>query len=148
MAKKKTTPKPASRTGKSNKHVYFFGSGKADGNRHMKDLLGGKGSGLAEMTNAGLPVPPGFTISTEVCTIYYKEKSKIPATIDKEIAAHVHRLISDGATLQVGLGSLPDAVLEGLTGKKDLGIHSGIIGEYGARRAALPLTDIAPSVLP
>ena len=46
---------------------------------HMKDLLGGKGSGLAEMTNAGLPVPPGFTISTEVCTIYYKEKAKIPA---------------------------------------------------------------------
>ena len=61
------------------KHVYFFGNGKADGNRHMKDLLGGKGSGLAEMTNAGLPVPPGFTISTEVCSIYYREKAKIPA---------------------------------------------------------------------
>ena len=49
----------------------------------MKDLLGGKGSGLAEMTNAGLPVPPGFTISTEVCNIYYKEKAKIPAAIDR-----------------------------------------------------------------
>ena len=58
------------------KHVYFFGNGKADGNRDMKDLLGGKGSGLAEMTNAGLPVPPGFTISTDVCTIYYKEKAQ------------------------------------------------------------------------
>ena len=58
------------------KHVYFFGNGKADGNRTMKDLLGGKGSGLAEMTNAGLPVPPGFTISTEVCSIYYKEKAQ------------------------------------------------------------------------
>src|SRR5229473_7928127 len=46
------------------KHVYFFGKGKADGNRAMKGLLGGKGAGLAEMTNAGLPVPPGFTIST------------------------------------------------------------------------------------
>ena len=45
-------------------YVYFFGGGKADGNRDMKDLLGGKGSGLAEMTNAGLPVPPGFTVST------------------------------------------------------------------------------------
>ena len=45
-------------------YVYFFGDGKADGNRTMKDTLGGKGSGLAEMTNAGLPVPPGFTIST------------------------------------------------------------------------------------
>src|SRR5687767_2586945 len=49
---------------KSTRHVYFFGDGKADGNRTMKDVLGGKGSGLAEMTNAGLPVPPGFTIST------------------------------------------------------------------------------------
>ena len=70
---------------KARKHVYFFGNGKADGNRHMKDLLGGKGSGLAEMTNAGLPVPPGFTISTEVCNIYYKEKAKIPPAIDREI---------------------------------------------------------------
>ncbi|HUR34691.1 MAG TPA: pyruvate, phosphate dikinase [Vicinamibacterales bacterium] len=89
MAKKaarKTTPAPAS------KHVYFFGNGKADGNRTMKDLLGGKGSGLAEMTNAGLPVPPGFTISTGVCTIYYQEKAKIPAAIDAEIAAQLRKL--------------------------------------------------------
>ncbi|OLB63698.1 MAG: pyruvate, phosphate dikinase [Acidobacteria bacterium 13_2_20CM_2_66_4] len=58
----------------------------------MKDLLGGKGSGLAEMTNAGLPVPPGFTISTEVCNIYYEQNRKIPAAIDKEIAEHVKKL--------------------------------------------------------
>ena len=51
--------------GRAKKFVYFFGNGKAEGNRHMKDTLGGKGSGLAEMTNAGLPVPPGFTISTD-----------------------------------------------------------------------------------
>jgi pyruvate,orthophosphate dikinase len=70
---------------KAKAHVYFFGSGKADGNRHMKDLLGGKGSGLAEMTNAGLPVPPGFTISTDVCTIYYDQKGRIPPAIDREI---------------------------------------------------------------
>ena len=57
---------PATRASKSAKHVFFFGGGKADGNRDMKDLLGGKGAGLAEMTNAGLPVPPGFTISTAV----------------------------------------------------------------------------------
>ena len=56
---------------KPGKHVYFFGNGKADGDRRMKDLLGGKGAGLAEMTNAGLPVPPGFTISTDVCNMYY-----------------------------------------------------------------------------
>src|SRR6266487_4440013 len=82
------------------KYVYFFGNGKADGNREMKDLLGGKGAGLAEMTNAGLPVPPGFTISTEVCNIYYREKQKIPAAIDREIAEHVKKLEkAAGATL-------------------------------------------------
>src|SRR5437868_12755163 len=52
------------------KYVYFFGGGKADGNGKMKDDLGGKGAGLAEMTNAGLPVPPGFTIQTEACREY------------------------------------------------------------------------------
>jgi len=95
MAKKPTARKPkpnAKPSNKARKYVYFFGGGKADGNRNMKDLLGGKGSGLAEMTNAGLPVPPGFTISTEVCNIYYKEKQKIPGGIDREIAGHVKTL--------------------------------------------------------
>jgi pyruvate,orthophosphate dikinase len=98
MAKKtKAKSKPS---GKARKYVYFFGAGKADGNRTMKDLLGGKGAGLAEMTNAGLPVPPGFTISTEVCNIYYKEKAKIPAAIDREIEEHVKKLEkAAGATL-------------------------------------------------
>src|SRR5262245_27552015 len=86
--------------GKAGKHVYFFGSGKADGDRNMKDLLGGKGSGLAEMTNAGLPVPPGFTISTAVCNIYYEQNKKIPAAVDKEIAGNVKKLEkAAGATL-------------------------------------------------
>jgi pyruvate,orthophosphate dikinase len=84
-------PAASSRSAKT-QHVYFFGDGKADGNRHMKDTLGGKGSGLAEMTNAGLPVPPGFTISTDVCTIYYNEKGKIPASIDREIGEHLQKL--------------------------------------------------------
>src|SRR5436189_5008955 len=85
---------------KSKKYVYFFGNGKADGNRTMKDLLGGKGSGLAEMTNAGLPVPPGFTISTDVCNIYYDQNGKIPAGIDREIEDHLKRLEkAAGATL-------------------------------------------------
>src|SRR3954470_9709432 len=88
------------KTAKPKQYVYFFGSGKADGNRNMKDLLGGKGSGLAEMTNAGLPVPPGFTISTEVCNIYYKQKTKVPPAIDREIAEHVKKLEkAAGATL-------------------------------------------------
>src|SRR5688572_28607338 len=95
------TAKRAKKTqSRQRKHVYFFGGGKADGNRNMKDLLGGKGSGLAEMTNAGLPVPPGFTISTEVCTIYYEEKGRIPQAIDKEITEYVRKLEkSAGATL-------------------------------------------------
>jgi pyruvate, orthophosphate dikinase len=99
---KSRIPNPKSRipNPKSRKYVYFFGNGKADGSRNMKDLLGGKGAGLAEMTNAGLPVPPGFTISTEVCNIYYKEKSKIPAAIDREIAEHLKKLEkAAGATL-------------------------------------------------
>ena len=74
------------------KNVYFFGKGKADGNRTMKDLLGGKGSGLAEMTNAGLPVPPGFTIATTACTLYYTNKGRLPASIDKEMLTNLRRL--------------------------------------------------------
>ena len=82
------------------KYVYFFGDGKADGNRTMRDTLGGKGSGLAEMTNAGLPVPPGFTISTDVCSIYYKEKGRIPPAIDRQIAENLRKLEkAAGATL-------------------------------------------------
>src|SRR6186713_1971691 len=87
-----STAKAGKSQGKAGRYVYFFGNGKADGNRHMKDLLGGKGSGLAEMTNAGLPVPPGFTISTDVCTIYYDEKGKIPGSIDREIDEQLRKL--------------------------------------------------------
>ncbi|MDQ6705927.1 MAG: hypothetical protein M3Z85_08170, partial [Acidobacteriota bacterium] len=54
------------------KHVYSFGEGKADGDGKMKEVLGGKGAGLAEMSRAGLPVPPGFTISTRVCNLYFQ----------------------------------------------------------------------------
>src|SRR6202051_3860126 len=84
------TKKAAAKRGK--KYAYFFGLGKADGNRDMKDLLGGKGAGLAEMTNAGLPVPPGFTISPAVCTIYFQQKATIPAAIDREIEEQLKRL--------------------------------------------------------
>jgi len=90
MAKKSAgkTPRRASRK----KYVYFFGNGKADGDRSMKDLLGGKGSGLAEMTNAGLPVPAGFTISTEACTLYYQQKRKTPAAVDAEMIESLRKL--------------------------------------------------------
>src|SRR5687767_5192415 len=58
----------------------------------MKDLLGGKGANLAEMTRAGLPVPPGFTISTEACTLYYKQGRKTPAAVDREMVEHLRKL--------------------------------------------------------
>jgi pyruvate,orthophosphate dikinase len=76
------------------KYVYFFGNGKADGRGDMKDLLGGKGAGLAEMTNAGIPVPPGFTITTEVCSIYYTSGKKLPADVVKEIDKNLAKLES------------------------------------------------------
>ena len=67
------------------KYVYFFGNGKADGRSDMKNLLGGKGANLAEMTNLGIPVPPGFTITTEVCTLYYKNNRKYPQELKKQV---------------------------------------------------------------
>jgi pyruvate,orthophosphate dikinase len=101
---KKAAPRKASSArakGKTaRKFVYFFGHGKAEGNRYMKDVLGGKGSGLAEMTNAGLPVPPGFTISTAACNLYYELRGHVPPAVDAEIDAHLRRLEkAAGATL-------------------------------------------------
>ena len=69
------------------KYVYFFGNGKAEGKAEMKNLLGGKGANLAEMVNIGLPVPPGFSITTEVCTAYYQNKQKYPKSLQKEVLA-------------------------------------------------------------
>jgi pyruvate,orthophosphate dikinase len=73
-------------------YVYFFGGGKADGNKDMKDALGGKGSGLAEMTNAGVPVPPGFTISTQACNAYYDSGGQLPPEVDQQTDAALARL--------------------------------------------------------
>src|SRR6202008_2012432 len=67
------------------KYVYLFGNKKADGDGSMKPLLGGKGANLAEMTRIGLPVPPGFTITTEVCTYFYAHKRTYPPTLQGEI---------------------------------------------------------------
>ncbi len=88
------TRKSASKSGskKAPKYVYFFGGGKAEGNAGMKMLLGGKGANLAEMTNIGIPVPPGFTISTEVCSYYYGHGKKYPPTLKAEIEKNLARL--------------------------------------------------------
>lgn len=74
------------------KYVYFFGGGKAEGKGDMKDHLGGKGAGLAEMTNLGLPVPAGFTIATEVCDLFYKNNRSYPNGLDREVKEHLDRL--------------------------------------------------------
>jgi pyruvate,orthophosphate dikinase len=71
------------------KFVYFFGNGQAEGRADMKNLLGGKGANLAEMTSIGLPVPPGFTLSTEVCTEFYKNGNNYPASLAAEVAQHL-----------------------------------------------------------
>jgi len=73
------------------KYVYFFAANKAEGKADMKALLGGKGANLAEMCNLGIPVPPGFTISTEVCTAYYKNKKKYPSGLDEEVVANLNK---------------------------------------------------------
>ena len=75
--------------GKTKKHVYLFGNKKADGDGTMKALLGGKGANLAEMTRIGLPVPPGFTITTDVCTYFYANKRTYPAQLQPQIAAGI-----------------------------------------------------------
>src|SRR4029079_13048495 len=73
------------KTSKAPKYVYLFGNKKADGDGSMKPLLGGKGANLAEMTRIGLPVPPGFTITTEVCTFYYDNKKTYPKQLETEV---------------------------------------------------------------
>src|ERR1700724_216743 len=75
----------SARRSKTPKYVYYFGDGHADGSGKMKPLLGGKGANLAEMTRIGLPVPPGFTITTEVCTYYYAHNRAYPASLQAEI---------------------------------------------------------------
>jgi pyruvate,orthophosphate dikinase len=75
-----------------NKFIYFFGKGKAEGTGSMKDLLGGKGAGLAEMTNIGVPVPPGFTISTAVCNRFYDLGQRVPEGLDEEMRKYMKKV--------------------------------------------------------
>src|SRR5690348_15037388 len=85
----------SSKAGAKGQWVYTFGGGKAQGRSGMKALLGGKGANLAEMANLGLPVPPGFTITTAVCTHYYANAEKYPKELEKQIdagLAHIARV--------------------------------------------------------
>ena len=92
MPKTQKQTAPGTETSPPHKYVHFFGGGAAEGDRTMRDLLGGKGANLAEMTNAGLPVPPGFTVSTEACTAYYEQRRHFPSAIEREMEAHLARL--------------------------------------------------------
>src|SRR3954452_558300 len=83
---------PAKAAGKAGRRTYFFGGGKAEGNKEMKNLLGGKGANLAEMANIGLPVPPGFTITTDVCTEFYTNGKKLPKALDADIRTAVAKM--------------------------------------------------------
>src|ERR1700678_4367951 len=118
-----TLPEAPAQTGKqetkqdaksaATKYVYFFGGGKADGNGKMKDVLGGKGAGLAEMTNAGLPVPPGFTIQTEACREYMRQQA-VSSNVDRQMDEALAKLESlQGQTLGAGENPLLVSVRSG-----------------------------------
>jgi pyruvate, orthophosphate dikinase len=124
------------------KYVYFFGGGKADGNGKMKDVLGGKGAGLAEMTNAGLPVPPGFTIQTEACREYMRHNA-VSKEVDRQMEAALKQLEQlQGQTLGRGENPLLVSVRSGakfsMPGMMDtilnLGLNDGSV-EALAKRA-------------
>ena len=115
----------------STKNVYYFGEGKADGDGKMKSLLGGKGANLAEMTRIGLPVPPGFTITTEVCTYFQDNNGTYPAGLEAEVDAAVAKIES---ALGKKLGDLSNPLLvsvrsgarESMPGMMDTILNLGI----------------------
>ncbi len=113
-AQKTQTKQEASTAGESSaapgapKYVYRFGGGSADGRAEMKNLLGGKGANLAEMANLGLPVPPGFTITTEVCIAYYANGRKLPEGLHADVEAAVAHI---GEAVGAGFGDAKNPLL-------------------------------------
>ncbi len=119
------------------KWVYTFGDGKAEGKAEMRDLLGGKGANLAEMANLGLPVPPGFTITTEVCTYFYAHDKSYPPELEAEIGAaldHISRLTGrrfgdEGSPLLVSVRSGARASMPGMMDTVlNLGLNDATVG--------------------
>ena len=88
------------------KYVYYFGDGQAEGNAKMKEVLGGKGAGLAEMTNIGVPVPPGFTISTAVCTYFYDHDKSYPPQLKDAVAENLEK-VERSVTRKFGDAKMP-----------------------------------------
>ncbi|MDH3892135.1 MAG: pyruvate, phosphate dikinase [candidate division Zixibacteria bacterium] len=90
--KTKSVPKQPVKAAPKGKFCYSFGGGTAEGNGDMRDLLGGKGAGLAEMTNAGIPVPPGFTITTDVCKLYYENALEVPKALEHDLETYMAKV--------------------------------------------------------
>src|SRR5215475_3388872 len=117
---------------KTAKYVYLFGNGKADGDGSMKALLGGKGANLAEMSRIGLPVPPGFTITTEVCTYYYDHKKTYPKDRQAKVKAgivHIEKIMGTkfGDTKKMPLlVSVRSGARESMPGMMDTILNLGL----------------------
>ncbi|MBA3314925.1 MAG: pyruvate, phosphate dikinase [Planctomycetota bacterium] len=121
-------------TATKNKYVYFFGDGKADGNGKMKELLGGKGANLGEMANIGLPVPAGFTITTEVCTYFYAHDKSYPPELKEQVAASLKQVekamgAEFGSTTNPLLLSCRSGARESMPGMMDTILNIGLNDE-------------------
>ncbi|MBI3786204.1 MAG: pyruvate, phosphate dikinase, partial [Deltaproteobacteria bacterium] len=130
-AKPAVAKKAVASTSRRSKYVYSFGGGKAEGNASMKGLLGGKGANLAEMAGLGLPVPPGFTISTELCTYYYANGRKYPPVLRDEVSrnlAQVERLVGRrfGDTSNPLLVSVRSGARASMPGMMDTVLNLGL----------------------
>ena len=152
VSKRKAAP---ARAKKKPKYVYYFGDGQADGGGKMKPLLGGKGANLAEMTRIGLPVPPGFTITTEVCTYYYEHKRTYPRELEAEVAtalAKVEKSVSKklGDRERPLLVSVRSGARDSMPGMMDTILNLGMNDEVveivaeKKRQSALRLGFLSP----
>ena len=115
----------------SNKYVYFFGRGQAEGKGAMRELLGGKGAGLHEMTRIGIPVPPGFTVTTEVCSYFYRHGARYPKNLQAEVEfalRRIERLMerSFGGTEKPLLVSVRSGARESMPGMMDTVLNLGL----------------------
>jgi pyruvate,orthophosphate dikinase len=146
---RKTARRAKARRATPKRRVYFFGGGRADGDASKKNLLGGKGANLAEMTRLGVPVPAGFTISTDVCEEFYSDGSRLPAGLEQEVRTHLSKVEkvmggTFGARVRPLLVSVRSGARASMPGMMDtvlnLGLNDetvqGLIEESGDRRFA------------
>ena len=134
------------------KWIYSFGAGKAEGEGTWKALLGGKGASLAEMTRIGLPVPPGFTITTEVCTYYYDNKRTYPKELDAQVKSAVAKIekimgskFGDKAKMPL-LVSVRSGARDSMPGMMDTILNLGLNDETVVALARPPTTNAWPGI--